>query len=234
MGLTGLWIALGVHYIWMVVGWQRFLAQPADGIGGFLEGGFAPLAFLWLVIGFFLQQHGLNENTEAIRLQYEAMQRNAEHAEEQARAIRANEMHARQDTFMEIAEMVRRQLGGIAGMLYMSSQAEVPSGLMEGTLGRMWSQLNLGDPEVFSRALLVLCFSPPEDVSDVSDLFYATPIRTRHCENFIRIFERLLHEAEDCDSSGIIREAVEGSAHGNLYRRMLEYRQQGGDRTPPT
>lgn len=225
LGLTTLWIGLGIHYVWQVVGWHRFLAQPADAIGGFLEGGFAPLAFLWLVIGFFLQQNELHENTQAIHLQYEQMRRSAEQAEVQARAIQANEAHARQDTFMEIAEMVRRQLGGIAGMLWMSSQADTADGnLTGGELGRMWSQVNMGDPEVFSRAMLMLHFSPPPGVHDPAELFYGTPIRSRHCESFVRIFERLLQEAEDCDPGGIIRDAVEGSAHGNLYKRMIEHR----------
>lgn len=231
MGLTALWIGLGVHYIWQVVGWQRFLTQPADGIGGFLEGGFAPLAFLWLVIGFFLQQHELHENTEGIRLQYAEMRRSAEQAEVQARAIQANEMHARQDTFMEIAEMVRRQLGSIVGMLYMSSQSQITqlSFIGDSEIGRMWSQINMGDPEVFSREMLMLNFNPPENTPDPWDLFYSTPIRTRHCRNFIRIFERLLQEATECDPSGIIRDAILGSAHGNLYHRMLEHREK---RTP--
>lgn len=224
MGLTGLWLVLGVHYVMVVVGWDRFLAQPADGIGSFLEGGFAPLAFLWLVIGFFLQQHELHENNSAIRLQYVEMRRSAELAEVQARAIQANEMHARQDTFMEIAEMVRRQLGGISGMLYMSSQADARGGgLADGPLGRMWSQVNMGDPEVFSRAMLTLRFDPPPGVTDPRELFYGTPIRAQHCRNFVRIFDRLLEQAQECDPSGIIRDALKGSAHGYLYDRMLEY-----------
>ena len=218
-----------------MVGWERFVTQPAEGIGSFLEGGFAPLAFLWLVIGFFLQQHELHENTEAIRLQYAQMRRSAEQAEVQARAIQANELHARQDTFIEIQEMVRRQLGGIAGMLYMSSQADAADGdLAEGPLGRMWAQLNMGDPEVFSRAMLMLHFNPPPDVSDPRVLFYGTPIRTRHCENFIRIFDRLVAEARSCDPSGILSDAVQGSAHANLYRRMREHREgrRGGPESP--
>ena len=53
---TAFWLWLGGLYVTMVVGFGDFVRQPADAIGGFLEGAFAPLAFLWLVIGFFLQQ----------------------------------------------------------------------------------------------------------------------------------------------------------------------------------
>ena len=39
-------------------------------LGNFLEGAFAPLAFLWLVIGYFLQKKELVQNTTAIKMQY--------------------------------------------------------------------------------------------------------------------------------------------------------------------
>ena len=64
---TVFWLWLGLLYIAIVVGWSNFISQPADSLGGFLEGAFAPLAFLWLVIGFFLQQRELRQNNEAIR-----------------------------------------------------------------------------------------------------------------------------------------------------------------------
>jgi hypothetical protein len=113
-------------------------------------------------------------------------------------------------------------------MLYMSSQGGARGGgLTDGPLGRMWSQVNMGDPEVFSRAMLTLRFDPPPDVADPRELFYGTPIRARHCENFMRIFGRLLEQAAECDPSGIIRDALKGSSHGYLYDRMVEYTQDG-------
>jgi hypothetical protein len=87
-----------------VVGLPRFASQPADVVGGFLEGAFAPLAFLWLVIGFFMQQKELSANARAIRLQYREMKRSAEQAEVQARAISLSELHQRQDTFLKIPQ----------------------------------------------------------------------------------------------------------------------------------
>ena len=90
---TAFWLWLGLLYIGLVVGWGDFVTQPAESLGGFLEGAFAPLAFLWLVIGFFLQQRELRNNNEAIRAQYEQMRRAAESAEIQARAIQDNALH---------------------------------------------------------------------------------------------------------------------------------------------
>jgi hypothetical protein len=117
LGLTALWLFLGLRYVELVIGWDRFAAQPADALGSFLEGAFAPLAFLWLVIGFFLQHKELAGNNEAIRLQYREMRRSAEQAEIQARAIAASELHQRQETLLLVWTLVRQQLGSISGLL---------------------------------------------------------------------------------------------------------------------
>ncbi len=72
------------------------------------------MAFLWLVIGLFIQQRELADNTEVLR-------QTSIQSEKQTQAIAATEMNARQEIFFKIAENVRGQLGGIAGMLFISS-----------------------------------------------------------------------------------------------------------------
>ena len=120
VGLTAVWLVLGFLYISNIVGWNGFVQQQAPALGSFLEGAFAPLAFLWLVVGFFLQQRQLEQNTSMLSAQLETMRRSAEQSEIQSRAIAADELHSRQDTFLRIAEMVREQLGVTAGWLYTS------------------------------------------------------------------------------------------------------------------
>jgi hypothetical protein len=58
LGVTTAWLLLGSLYISANLGWLNLHRIPADELGNFLEGAFAPLAFLWLVIGYFLQQKG--------------------------------------------------------------------------------------------------------------------------------------------------------------------------------
>jgi hypothetical protein len=226
--LTAIWLILGFHYVLVVVGWSSFIREPAAALGGFLEGAFAPLAFLWLVIGFFLQQKELSQNTRAIRSQYVQMRKTADQAEIQARAISANELHQHQETFLQVAEIVRRQLGATVGMLYMSSQGPAGSGAIgiDG-LGVLWERLGQGDPEVFSRALLGLHFTCSREES--RDLFWGTPVRTRHSQSIIRTFERLLDAARSCDPQGIITDALLGAGHGTLYRVILEVRDESQD-----
>jgi hypothetical protein len=219
LGLTALWLSLGLRYVDRVIGWDRFAAQPADALGSFLEGAFAPLAFLWLVIGFFLQQKELAGNNEAIRLQYLEMRRSAEQAEIQARAIAASELHQRQETLLLVWTLVRQQLGSISGLLFVSSQGG-SAGAEE--LTQYWQRFGAGDAETFSRALVQLHFTRE---GPSWELFWSTPVRKRHSENFVTAFERMLAATAGCDPEGILAGGMRGSSHGFLYTIMRQQRE---------
>jgi hypothetical protein len=222
LSISLFWLLLGLGYIRSVIGWPSFASQPADVLGGFLEGAFAPLAFLWLVIGFFLQQKELRGNTKAIRLQYEEMKRSAEQAVIQARAISLSELHQRQDTFLKIHDVVRQQLGSSAGFLYISSQSEVGAGVEQ--LMELWDRAGAGDPEIFSRALIQLHYASREPSWP---LFFGTEVRRRHAANFLETFERLVAASEDVDPQGLISDALRNSGHGVLYQVLVQQRDQG-------
>lgn len=233
-GLTALWLSLGVAYVTFSLGWPRFFALPPSELGSFFEGAVAPIALLWLVLGLFLQQSEIARNNEALRMQSEALRKSAEQAEVQARAIQANELHARQDTFVDLSRLVTRQLGVTAGMLYLSSQAAGAGGAVPvERLSEMWNQVGSGDDQAFMRALISLRLTLSE--REAFDLFYSTPIRTRHCETYVRAFERLLRVAEGCDPDGLIRDALLSDVPGRLYLGMVAMRDEppGGARVVP-
>jgi len=223
LALTALWLSATFAYITFSVGWRAFFALPPSEIGSTLEGFDSPLAFLRLVLGLFLQQSELAQNSRALALQSEALQKSAEQAEIQARAIHANELHARQDTFVDLNALVTRQLGIIAVLLYLSSQAMTAGGSVPPEkLGEFWTQLGAGDSEVFTRGLLALGNAQPPQQSFA--LFFSTPTRTRHSETYLAAFSRLLRAAEGCDPDGMIRDAVLGSGSGRLYQMMTRLR----------
>ena len=89
VGLTIFWFIFLTIYIARNVGWGSFLDLPINDMGAFLEGAFAFLAFLWLVIGLFIQQAVLAQNNEELR-------RNNLHSEKQTQAIAATELNPRQ------------------------------------------------------------------------------------------------------------------------------------------
>jgi hypothetical protein len=223
LGLTVGWLILGALYIDASIGWSGIAAQPAEVIGNFLEGAFAPLAFLWLVIGYFLQQKELAQNTDALRQQFREIQRSAEQAVIQSQTIARSEIHSRQETFLKISERVRGQLGAIIGLLYVSSQGGNGNGRVStDEMASLWAELNKGDPDTFSRRMLELHASE-EDPAERMALFYGTEIRARHTNNFIFTFERLRQRAREADTDGILEDAIVGSAHGFVHRLARAY-----------
>ena len=227
LGLTFTWLLLGFVYVMGTVGgFDRFAQMPADQLGSFLEGAFAPLAFLWLVIGYFLQQKELEQNTEALRAQAEEIQRSAEQAVIQSQKMAESEVHARQETFLKIAENVRGQLGTLAGFLFISSQSALANGTVTNDeQARLFTALSSRDYEVFSRRLLEVHIQA-DDPEQGYALFYGTPVRARHSNNFIFTFDRLLERAGEVDPDGMIRDALFTNAHGLIYRIAKRYQER--------
>jgi len=209
--ITIVWIAGGLWYVAAVsrsTPEQEFMLGV---IGNFLEGAFAPLAFLWLVIGLFVQQRELANNSEALR-------RTSEQSEKQTLAIAATEMNARQGTFFKIKKSVYQQLGGISGMLYSSSLGPAGSGEMtQEQQDENFKHVADGDCEIFARLFLTRGF---QRGSDLRDMFFGTEVRTRHAKNFMRTFERLCRLAQNCDVDGIIEDSLMQNAFGLLYLRI--------------
>ena len=222
--ITITWIGGGIWYLGQISETSPTQNFSLEAVGSFLEGAFAPLAFLWLVIGLFIQQQELANNTDALR-------KTSEQSEMQTQAIAATEMNARQETFFKIKDNVYRQLGGICGMLYASSMG--PSG--DGSLNRddiddAFKHIASGDSELFARKFLSMAFL---EGGEMEDLFYGTEIRSRHSRNFMRTFERLCRLAQNCDVDGIIEDALMQTAFGLLYRRMQEQQPEPADEGPP-
>jgi len=230
LALTALWVFGAFAYVTLRMGWVGLLGQPVGDLGDFLDGAFAPLAFLWLVLGLFLQQGELAQNNRAIRLQYEVMRKTAEQAEIQTRAIAANELHARQDTFIELAKLVGAHLEVIAGMLFMSVVGAAGSGDVGGDeMDALWSRTSSGEAALFSRRLILLRVQQ-SSVEAAREIFWGTPIRTRHSETFIHSFERLLRSAAGCDPDGMITDALRGNVQGRVCQMMKDLR---GDTPAP-
>jgi hypothetical protein len=211
--ISVIWLAGGAWYMLGVGDGSSDLGFSGDSLGSFLEGFFAPLAFLWLVLGLFVQQQELANNTRALH-------RTSEQSAMQTHSIAATEMNARQETFFKIAESVKHQLGGISGMLYISSQGPVGSGRMtQEQMNQGFARVSEGDSELFARMFVSSDFL---DQGGLPELFYGTEVRLRHCDNYIRTYERLRKLAQNCDIDGIIEDSLMQSALGLLYLRMVQ------------
>jgi hypothetical protein len=212
--VTFFWIGGGIWFVVLSASQDPNQAFTLEAIGGFLEGAFAPLAFLWLVLGLFIQQRELTRNTEALRL-------TVEQSEKQTVAIAATEMNARQETFFKIAENVKHQLAGISGMLFMSGLGPVGSGrFSRDDMDDYFKSAANGDCEIFARQFMTIDYL---EEGGLEALFYETEIRRKHTQNYRRTFSRILKLAEGCDVDGIITDSLRQSAFGMLNQRMETY-----------
>lgn len=209
LSLTVLWIGAGMAYLLTIVGLDNFIHLQTADIGSFLEGAFAPLAFLWLVIGHFMQQKEISANTRAIKLQ-----------EQSARRL---ELHSRQDSYFKLLSLVQQQLGAIAGFHYMSVCGPTGTGEISGVEFTEQRAISAtGDHAWFIRKMISLAIGDLDNKAVMHEIFFSTAIRTRHSENFVRTFKKLLNAAEAVDTDDMVTDALlNGSAEGLYYRIIL-------------
>lgn len=206
--LTIVWITTGCVYLLGIVGWNNFVYLPTADIGSFLEGAFAPLAFLWLVIGHFMQQKEITANTKAINIQ-----------EQSARRL---EMHSRQDSYFKLLTLVQEQLGGIASFHYLSICGPTGTGEVSGDEFTEQRAISSGDSAWFVRKMISVAVSDIDNPNWLHEVFYSTEIRVRHSGNFSRTFEKLLEQARAVDTDDMLVDALlNGSASGIFYRIIL-------------
>jgi len=210
LSLTVIWISAGLVYLLGIVGWMEFVNLPTADIGSFLEGAFAPLAFLWLVVGHFMQQKEITANTKAIEIQ-----------EQSARRL---EVHSARDSYFKLRNLVQSQLGAIAAFHYMSVCGPTGSGEISGEeFTEQRAVSSSGDHAWFIRKLIGLAAQNRDNPDALQQILYGTEIRERHSNNFQRTFKRLLDAAVEVDTDEMLHDALlNGSAEGLWYRLIQD------------
>ena len=183
--VTTIWITTGIIYLLGIVGWGNFVNLPTADIGSFLEGAFAPLAFLWLVIGHFMQQKEITANTHAINLQ--------------EKSARRQELHARRDSYFKLLNLVQEQLGGIAAFHYMSVCG--PTGTGEITGEEFTEQRTLsstGDSAFFARKMIALAVQHRDEPVRVQEIFYGTESTDAALYQFLQNLLQTIGSSQGC------------------------------------
>lgn len=203
--VTIAWMSTGLFYLLSIVGWDNFVHLPTADLGSFLEGAFAPLAFLWLVIGHFMQQKEITANTKAINIQ-----------EKSARRL---ELHSARDSYFKLLNLIQDQLGNIAAFHYFSVFGPTGLGEMsaeEFTEGR--SLASNGDYAIYIRKMTGKTYQNRSEEAFLQELYFGTEIRKRHTDNYVHTFEKLLKAAIDVDTDDMISNALlHGSAEGRQF-----------------
>lgn len=204
--LTAVWIFAGLIYLIGMVGLTDFVNLPTGEIGSFLEGAFAPLAFLWLVIGHFMQQSEISANTKAVQLQEQSAKR--------------QELHSQRNSYFKLLSLVQNQLGAIAGFHYISVCGDTGSNeISSDEFQKLRGKSAAGDSELFVRKMVSLIARHRGDLDVLNEIFFGTEIRTRHSDNFAKTFSKLLNSARRVDHDDMVVNALlYGSPSGMLYR----------------
>ena len=218
--LTIGYLALLSIYVADTVGFRNLPTVSIERLGNFLEGAFAPIAFLWLVVGYFLQQKELAQNTRAIQLQNQEIKKTAEQAVRQSEAILKSEEHQRRESFLHISDIVMRQLATITSYLYLSSQAAGVNFLTDEDVESLFerSRESKGETFIFEMLRMLALSGPIYSYK----LLYGTEIRRRHTEEFLTVYERLSKEARIVDPSEMIIDSLNGTVVGRLNKVILD------------
>ena len=128
--------ASGIIITLAYIGGTLYLQQPLESLttlppselGDFLSGIFAPLAFLWLVIGYIQNNKSINQNNQSIQLQEKALKLQTEELKNsvnemkeanktsagQLESIKNNEKLNKRDLFFRYFEIQTQELNEIS------------------------------------------------------------------------------------------------------------------------
>ncbi len=193
------WLTVGLGYAWGFFGWSNFWCLKPNELGDFFAGLSAPLAFLWLVLGYMQQGEEIKETRVEIK--------------RQADSIAANEMHARRDTFFKFAELVREQLMSLAFTMALSKTSRDHK--------ERWMSAALSDRNVPFDLMLDTLHDQATALNWISRVgsWEASSMAARYKDRY----EVLVKEAEKCDPDKVIRSAYNDSSMGQLYVALCRH-----------
>jgi hypothetical protein len=217
--LTALWAAGVAAYVALGVGVSDFLALDPNAVGDFFAGVFAPLAFLWLVIGYFQQGAELRENTKALADQVQEAKKAAEQAEIQAKALTTNTKLVTLSTFLQTSKLQERDLAHYAFQVMLRFPWKVEE--FDSWQSQIWRTLGWVDEySVFAQTTAYIL-----DQRDRAEQFLkqSDGKLIREARRYNKVFENLLARADECDDgTASLRKGYEWSPMGHLYSELTK------------
>lgn len=218
---TAIWIAVAAWYVWSIIGLENFWSLMPNEAGDFFAGFFAPLFFVWLIIGYFQQNKELRQNNlvlrqqakelklsnEALRQQAEQLERAAHQAERQAKAVAANELHARRDTFFRVAELLTQEL--------LSTSQKILDFVGHPHMDNISRRHSAGYRQAYFDAIVTQTVGGRE--KEFMEKVDRTMNGREYLSKYCSLFEVLLKECESCDEEGELGRIFESSTMGDVY-----------------
>jgi len=95
----------------IAMNWEKFNAMELNAVGDFLAGAVSPLAFLWLIVGYFQQGDELKQNTQALIIQAEELRQSVAAQQSVAESSREQiRLHMEQKNELIMKEKKERKI----------------------------------------------------------------------------------------------------------------------------
>jgi len=217
VGLLGtvIWVAAVLLFISWRGAWDKFLTLDLNLVGDFVAGVTAPLAFWWLVLGYFQQGIELRQNVEALERQSEETANLVSQAQVQAEAIKANELHARRDTFFRLAELLLNEQSTILNSLIALCVGHQESDV--------WEEYSKGNIKHFHHKFYAILdgyerhIAPKFEGNAFAKGQFMTDIN-----HYIENYEQLTKKAAECDPDKSILSIYELGIEGRIYIKLCD------------
>ena len=178
-------------------------------VGDFLAGLFAPIALIWLIIGYYQQATELRENSKAIRQQAEESSAQTESLKQQLVAFEEQKKVLERNAFVDSYYLRYNELiFRCASILRAFTTTEIWS--------RNLNWFASGYTDVFANWLKNEIHSRGEDkfLEDYDGFF----LDDRQQLNYYTVrFEQFMTEADKVDETGALRQVIETSGLGAAY-----------------
>jgi hypothetical protein len=123
------WFGVSATAIWLAVmlrigimNHTHFQGMTPNAWGDYLSGIMAPIAFLWLIIGYFQQQHEIKQNTDALILQHKQLEHQTRETAQLVEKTDKQAIATEQMVLLTQRNMKEKQPLFKCGGVYISSQ----------------------------------------------------------------------------------------------------------------
>jgi hypothetical protein len=228
---TAAWVGFVAWYIDRYEKWQSFSSMELSQFGDFFAGVSAPLAFWWLVLGYFQQGIELRQNVNVLKQQSIETANLVAQQKLQTDAIKANlalasdqSLIAKRNLFIVTAEPILAELHEIGIVLYEKCEAASSEWTIR---RRAWKdRFDAGDKQIIFRGMADYFNSGLSDALFVQNL--NQPEVKSAIVRYMECFEILLRNASasefgDFDMADFYRY----SNFGKLYRALEKHHSAG-------
>lgn len=200
--------------LFLLTDWSELLGMAPNNVGDFLAGAFAPLAFMWLVVGYFLQALELKQNSESLMQQAWEMKQAVEQAAKQAESVVATEAYSRVNTINQTRIQFENDLAKHSSFVYKAIFKT--SGSSE-----VWAKFDQGDREIFVQRIIEK-LNTENHINFVIEGIKGNRRQASVLNSYVICYSLFIVTLEQLDVDPSLLELYENSNFGELNKLLIQ------------